>query len=133
MYIHIHIIFLINTELSTGMLSSATSSMDPVSFASLPSSTNAVESLHRATKQKHPDVLKVALMTVYKVDMASALEHIAAKKQIPTSYERLTPDVRAARSKTAKRANAKRMREKADDDDDGPPDKRSNFSKYCFV
>ena len=105
------------------MLSSTTSSMDPLSFASLPSSTNAVESLHLATKQKHPNVLKVALVTVYKVDMANALEHIAAKKQIPTAYERLTPDVRAANSKTAKRANAKRMYERADDDDDGPPDK----------
>ena len=114
------------------MLSSATSSMDSASFASLPSSTNAVESLHRATKQKYPDVLKVALMTAYKFDMACTLEHIAASKQIPTSYERLTPDVRAARSKAAKRATAKRLHEKTDDDD-GPPDKRSNFSKYCHI
>ena len=97
---------------------------------SLPSSTNAVESLHRATKQKYPDVLRVALMTVYKVDMAQTLEHIAAKKQIPTTYERLTPDVRTARLRTTKKANMKRMRDKANDDDEGPPDKRSNFSKY---
>ena len=80
----------------TRMLSSATTSMDPVSFAALPCSTNAVESLHQATEQKYPDTLKVALMTAYEVDMARALEHIAAKKLIPTSYERLTPDVRAA-------------------------------------
>ena len=59
--------------------------------------------------------------------MARALEHIAAKKLIPTSYERLTPDVCAVR---LKRANAKRMRDKGDNDDDGPPDKRSNFRTY---
>ena len=36
-----------NIELFTGMLSSATTSRDPVSFAALPSSTNAVESLYQ--------------------------------------------------------------------------------------
>ena len=110
------------------MLSAATSSMDPATFTSLPSSTNAVESLYGATKEKHPDVLKVILTMAYKVDMASALEHVAALKQIPTSYERLTPDVRTTRSKVAKRANAKRMHEKAEDED---ADKQSNFSKHC--
>lgn len=112
----------------TEMLSAATSSMDPSTFSSLPSSTNAVESLHRVSKAKHPDVLKVALMTTYKVDMACALEHIAATKLIPTSYELLTPEVRAARSKTAKRARAKRMRE--DDSSEGPPDKHSDFGEW---
>ena len=83
------------------MLSSASSSMDLALFASFPSSTNAVESLHRATKQKYPDVLKVTLMTVYKVDMACELERIATNRLIPTSYERLTPDARLKASKKA--------------------------------
>ena len=115
------------------MLSSATSSMDAATFKSLPSSTNAVESLHRATKQKCRDVLKVALMTTYKVDMACALEHIAARNMIPTSYEFLTPEVKAARAKRSNRARAKRLRDISNYDDEGPPDKRSNFGMFQLV
>jgi len=108
-------------------MSAATSSMDSATFSALPSSTNAVKSLHCFSKGKHPDVLKVALMTTYKVDMACALEHIAATKLIPASYELLTPDVRAARSKAAKRTRTKRMRDC--DSSEGPPDKRSDFGE----
>ena len=110
------------------MLSSAACAMNPSTFSSLPSTTNAVESLHRVAKGKYPDVLKVALMSVYKNDMASALEHLAACKNIPTSFERLTPTVRAQKAKTAQKARVKRMRD--NDDNDGPPDKHSDFRKY---
>ena len=87
--------------------------MDPSTFSSLPSSTNAVESLHRVAKGKYPDVLKVALMSVYKTDMASTLEHLAASKNIPTSFERLTP---AQRVISTHKARAKRMRENESSD-----------------
>ena len=97
------------------MLSAATGSMDPATFFALLSSTNTAESLYRVSKGKHPDVLKVALMTTYKVDMTCALERIAATKLIPTSYELPT----AARSKAAKRARPKWMREC--DSSEGPP------------
>lgn len=112
----------------TDMLSASVGSMKPTTFAALPSSTNAVESLHRGAKGKQADVLRVALMSTYKVDMASTLEYIAATKHIPTSYERLTPSVRKQRAKVAEKARVKRMRE--DDDVDGPPDKRRHFGNY---
>ena len=105
--------------------------MDPSTFSSLPSSTNAVESLHRVAKGKYPDVLKVALMSVYKTDMASALEHLAASKNIPTSFERLTPAVRAQRAISTHKARAKRMRE--NESSDGPPDKHSDFRKFIML
>ena len=111
----------------TEMLSPVACSMSPSTFLSLPSSTNAVESLHRMAKGKSPDILKVALMSVYKNDMASALEHLAAIQSIPISFEHLTPSVRAQKAKTAQKARAKRMRE--NDDGDGLPDKRSDFRK----
>ena len=109
----------------TDMLSASVGSMKPSTFSALPSSTNAVESLHRGAKGKHADILKVALMSIYKVDMASTLEYIAASRNIPTSYEQLTPFVRENRAKVAGRAKVKRMRE--NDDVDGPPDKRRHF------
>ena len=90
------------------MLSPVACSMSPSTFLSLPSSTNAVESLHRMAKGKSPDILKVALMSVYKNDMASALEHLAATQSIPTSFEHLTPSVRVQKAKTAQKARAKR-------------------------
>ena len=111
------------------MLSSAACSMDTYTFSSLPSNTNAVESLHHMAKGKRPDVLKVALMSVYKTYMASALEHLAATKNIPTSFERLTPAVRAI---VAHKARAKRMRDSNSDNGDGPPDKRSDFRKFML-
>ena len=112
----------------TEMLSPVACSMSPSTFLSLPSSTNAVESLHRMAKGKSPDILKVALMSVYKNDMASALEHLAATQSIPTSFEHLTPSVRVQKAKTAQKARAKRIRD-SNDDGDGPPDKRSDFRK----
>ena len=115
----------------TDMLPSSVGSMKPSTFSALPSSTNAVESLHRGAKGKHADVLKVALMSTYKVEMASTLEYIAATKNIPTSYEKLTPSVRNQRAKVAERARVKRMRE--DDDMDGPPDKRRHFGMLSYL
>lgn len=41
------------------------------------SSINAVESHNRLPKKQQPDILKVAMLTTYKVYMASTLEHIA--------------------------------------------------------
>ena len=115
------------------MLSSVACSMDTSTFSSLPSSTNAVESLHRIAKGKRPDVLKVALMSMYKTDMVATLEHIAASKNIPTSFERLTPLVRAQRAVVAHKARAKRMRDIDDGNSDGPPDKRSDFRKFMPI
>ena len=94
---------------------------------------DAVESLHRIAKGKHPDFLKVVLMSVYKTDMASALEHIAATKNIPTSFERLTPTVRAQRAVVAHKARTKQMRDVNDNNSDGPPDKRSDFRKFMPI
>ena len=101
-------------------------------FDEIPSDTNAVESHNRISKGTNPDILKVALMTTYKVDMVAALEHLAQSNNIPTSYEDLTPE---ARSRHATTANKARSRKRARiDDGDGPPDKRSHFqsSKLGF-
>ena len=100
----------------TDMLSPSVGSMiqKPSTFSALPSSTNAVESLHKGAKGKHANVLKVALMSTYKVDMASALEYTAATKNIPICYEKLTPSVRKQRAIVAEKARVKRMRK--DDD-----------------
>ena len=113
----------------TYMLSPNVGSMKPSTFSALLSSTNAVESLTKGAKGKHADVLKVALISTYKVDMASTLEYTAATKNIPTCYEKLTPSVRNQRAKVAERANVKRM----NDDVDGPPDKCRHFGMLSYL
>ena len=62
-------------------------------------------------KWPHTDVLKVALMSVYKTDMASAAEQRthSSKKDIPTSFECLTPAVSAQRVIVVHKARAKWM------------------------
>ena len=59
-------------------------------FDDIPSDTNAVESHNRVSKGSAPDVLKVALMTTYKVDMAAALEHLAQGYLVREPHTRST-------------------------------------------
>ena len=104
--------------------------MDAGVFQSTPNDTNAVESHNHCSKGSKPDILKVALMSTYKVDMAAALEHLAGCQGIRTSYDDdMTPVARAKRSATSNKA---RRRKRARDDKencDGPPDKRRDFVK----
>ena len=51
-------------------------------FNKLPDTTNAVESHNRCSKGSCPDILKVALMATYKIDMSTALEHLAKRRGI---------------------------------------------------
>lgn len=53
------------------MLSPCFAKVDAVTFAKLPTSTNAVESFNRVSKEKRPDVLKVVMMHTYRLDMAA--------------------------------------------------------------
>ena len=109
----------------TGMLCGCYSTNEV--FDTVPNSTNAVESHNRASKGSSPNILKVALMSTYKVDMAAALEHLANSQGISTSYDNLHP---AARAKRTKVANKARSRKRAGaDDTDGPPDKCRDFKK----
>ena len=111
--------------LFTEMLCSVASTNS--AFDKIPNTTNAVESHNRCSKGSTPDILKVALMATYKIDMAAALEHLAKRKGITTSYEDLSPASRAARTMVANKArNRKRV---ASDDAEGPPDKHRDFTK----
>ena len=65
--------------------------------------------------------------------MACAFEPIATRSMIPTSYELLTPEVKAAHTKSSNRARAKRLRDISNYDDEGPPDKRCNFGMFQLV
>ena len=99
------------------MLSRHFSTMSEEQFQELPSTTNAVESHNRLSKTGKPEILRVAMLTTYKVDMAMALEHMAARQGIQTSYH--TP------------SKSKKKRERSSDE--GPPDKNDDFcdsSKY---
>lgn len=59
------------------MLSLHFSTMSEEEFTSLPTSTNAVESHTQLSKHDKAEILCVALLTTYKIDMATAIEHMA--------------------------------------------------------
>ena len=63
--------------------------MDREQFNSLPNSTNTVESHNRLTKGVTPNILHVAMISTYKIDMSNVLEHIAREKGLSTSYKNL--------------------------------------------
>ena len=113
------------------MLTACHAKMDTNIFEHLPSSTNAVESHNRLSKKRDPNILKVALMSTYKIDMANALEHIACTKGISTSYMDMSL---AAREKRSKDANAARARKRSrEEESEGPPDKSGDFSKGKLI
>ena len=109
-----------------GMLNPTFATMDVATFNQLPSTTNPVEVYNRLSKRASPDVLPVALMTIYKQDKVVALQHIAATNGIQTGYDGCTGSARAHRNKM--QASARRRRRMCEEDDvQGPPDKKSNF------
>ena len=110
------------------MLSSAFSEMNSSTFFKLPNSTNAVELHNRLSKGATQDVLSVAMMTTYKLDMSAALQHLAVTKGLPVAYEKQTPEARSIRANAQNRARMKR-RFHVIDDAQGPPDKKSDFGK----
>ena len=66
-------------------------------------------------------------MATYKIDMAAALEHLAKRRGITTSYEDLSPASRATHTKLANQARSRKRA--ASDDPEGPPDKHQDFIK----
>lgn len=115
------------------MLSATFSEMSTTTFQKLPNTTNAVESYNRLCKGSSSDSLGIAMMTTYKLDMAAALQYLAALQGMAVTYEQQTPEARSIRSSAQNKARAKRRF--ADiDDAQGPPDKKSDFGKsvVCF-
>lgn len=86
-------------------------------FERLPATTNAVESHNRLSKSGKTDILRVAMMATYRIDMANAFEHLARKQGVSTSYATLT------KPKSRKRPMS------TNEEQDGPPDKHSDFYK----
>lgn len=113
------------------MLCSFTCISSNTVFDRLPDTTNVVESHNRCSKESLPDILKIAMMSTYKINMAAALEHQAKEWGISTSYVNLSQQSRAQRSKVANKARScKRV---ASDDAEGPPDKRQIFKKGLLL
>ena len=100
-------------------------------FDKIPDTTNAVESPNRCSKGSSPDILKVALMSTYKIDMVAALEHLAKSKGIATGYEDMSIASRATRTKVSNKARYKKRA--TSDDAEGPPDKHQDFKKGLLI
>ena len=101
-------------------------------FNLLPNSTNAVESHNRCSKGTAPDILKVALLSTYKKDMAASLEHLANCQGIKTSYVNLTPAARAKQLAVANKARSRKRAQYENEETDGPPDKCKDFKKGIY-
>lgn len=100
------------------MLSCHFAEMSEENFNKLPTSTNAVESHNRLSKANKPEIIRVAMLTTYKVDMSVTLEHMANCEGMRTSYEDTNEE--------ANRRGKKRKR-KLESTSEGPPDKNSDF------
>ncbi len=96
-------------------------------FNRLPDSTNAVEAHNRLSKGSSPEVLQVALLSTYKVDMSATLQHIAKAKGVSITYNDMSPTARAKR--TTALNLARRKRRGICDDEGGPPDKKRHFGE----
>ena len=81
------------------MLSHHFSDMSEEQFKKLPKTTNAVESHNRLSKVGQPEILRVAMFTTYKIDMAVALEHMAKCEGMQTGYEDTNEEVKLRKGK----------------------------------
>ena len=99
-------------------------------FNKIPDTTNAVKSHNRCSKGSSLDILKVALMSTCKIDMAAALEHLAKRKGITTCYEDLSPASRATRTEVSNKARSRKRA--ASDDAEGLPDRHQDFKRVCL-
>lgn len=113
--------------LNVGMLCKCCSKMDPVQFASLPNSTNAVESYNMFGKAIHPLPLKEAMLATYKEDMVKALEIMARTRGLQVCYENQDVAARTHRSEQQNKARNKRLASEREDDPEGPPDTMKKF------
>ena len=108
------------------MLSPHFSAMSEEQFMHLPSTTNAVESHNRLSKMSNPEILRVAMLTTYKVDMAMALEYMAGKEGLSTSYDGRSDEARLKKNKAVQKSRLKRKLQD-DNEVEGPPDKHKDF------
>lgn len=90
------------------MLSHHFSAMDEEEFKRLPTSTNVVESHNRLSKINKLEILCVALLTTYKIDMASALEHMARTEELSTDYTERNDEYRMKNIRAVQKCRAKR-------------------------
>ena len=93
------------------------SAMNEEEFKRLPTSTNAVESHNRLSKIDKPEILCVALLTTYKIDMASALEHTARTEGLSTDYTERNDEYQK-NSRAVQKCRAKRKLQA--ENDEGP-------------
>ena len=100
--------------------------MDCTTFHALPDDTNAVEAHHRFAKGRCIEPLSVAMMAVYKQDMAVGLQYLAKQHGLSITYKDRTPASRIKRSQKANTTRRKRIREQYSDD--GPPDKHYHWT-----
>ena len=106
------------------MLTANHSVMNKDIFDRLPTTTNAVESHNRLSKNGKPDILRVAMMSMYKIDMSNVLEYLARMQGISTSYVDTTKP-------TATKRKCKVLAD--NEEEDGPPDKHRDFNEGMLI
>ena len=109
------------------MLSQAFTDMPEAVWASVPSSTNAVERKNLDSKQNHPVHFKAAMVRAYKLDKSFCLKYIAASENVRLAYTNATLQnigkqaVKKAKQRLNKNLPADKLAVH------GPPDRTSNF------
>ena len=106
------------------------SKMDDIVWEKCPSDTNAVERKNRVSKEGTPNILRSAMITLYKLDKSECAKHLAASNGVSLSYND-TFRSEDARKSTAKKRNVQRTQKVNSDSttEHGPPDGQCHFEK----
>ena len=108
------------------MLSQIFSDMSSSVWNKCPSSTNAVERKNKDCKSdKAP--LKLAMISVYKLDKLACFKHMAAEEGTSISYRRKTEEARKANAEARQRQRMK-VGKPDHNAEHGPPDRVTNFN-----
>ena len=97
-------------------------------FVRCPATTNAVERKNKDCTSETPQCIKLAMISVYKLDKVVCLKHIAAEEGISLSYRSRTEE---ARRTSARKKQKQRARNQCPSDISAqfcPPDHVTNFT-----
>ena len=108
------------------MLSQSFSDMSSSVWNKCPSSTNAVERKNKDCKSdKAP--LKLAMISLYKLDKLACFKHMAAEEGISITYRRKTEEARRANA-VARQKQRMKAGKPDHNAEHGPPDRVTNFN-----
>ena len=102
--------------------------MEQDAWSKCPATTNAVERKNKDCTSDTPQCIKLAMISVYKVDKVVCLKHIAAEEGVSLSYRSRSEEARRTSERKKQKQRARNQGPSDISAQFGPPDRVTNFT-----